>query len=366
MKMVESFVKSRSFPECPKHMKTFGETGMYPHGQAFFIGINSHIPECDLDNLPEWCPEFNEAQMVKGFEDFRDGSANAFFHNAWHYNPLLMSLVAVHPALYFGHLEGLDVWYDVCMKQWERNDLPTTKNYVPLVMDVWDGNMFGCFTLLMIDRFAEAEAWLNAIGFTWTKEGFESMDSMFQSASQAMPGVQVENEIVFTRLMVFLASSKGSIDEEQFTDWMPSPQSLADMERNYIFHRRMGINDVTSLGARVFLKLGRDDDAYELARIAVSPEQKTEKKTTLVTSYSILGQIAAKRGQADEADGHFAKALEEAKLLKLPMLEVMVARDWKKYLLGPNELDSNAAEAIIDAACTKMKKTREQLASVLD
>ena len=166
--------------------------------------------------------------------------------------------------------------------------------------------------------------------------------------------------------MVFLASSKGVINQEQFTDWMPSPQSLAEMESKYHFHRRMGMISVTGLGARVFLKLGRDDDAYELARIAVSPEQKTENKFTLFTSYSILGQIAAKRSQADEADGHFAKALEEAKLLKLPMLEVMMARDWKKYLLGPNELDSNAAEAIIDAACTKMKKTREQLASVLE
>ena len=123
---------------------------------------------------------------------------------------------------------------------------------------------------------------------------------------------------------------------------------------------------MTSFGARAFLKLGRDDDASELARIAVSPAQKTLKKTTLVTCHSILGQIAAKRGNMDEADGHFANALEEAKLSRLPMLEVLAARDWKKHLLEPNGRDASEAEEAIDAACEKMNKARGELASVLE
>ena len=122
---------------------------------------------------------------------------------------------------------------------------------------------------------------------------------------------------------------------------------------------------MTSFGARAFLKLGRDDDAYELSRIAVSPEQKTEKKTTLVTCHSILGQIAAKRGDLDEAESHFANALREATLSRLPMLEVLAARDWKRHLLAPQGWDCGAAEAAIDGACLKMKKTREELAPVL-
>ena len=58
----------------------------------------------------------------------------------------------------------------------------------------------------------------------------------------------------------------------------------------------------------------------------MSPEQRTEKKTTLVSCHSILGQVAAKRGDLDAADGHFADALAEAKLSRLPMLEVLAAR----------------------------------------
>ena len=128
---------------------------------------------------------------------------------------------------------------------------------------------------------------------------------------------------------------------------------------------RISVYDITGAGARAFLKLGRDDDAYELARIAVSPEQMTEKRTTLVPCHSILGQIAAKRGNLEEADGHFANALKEAKVSRLPMLEVLAARDWKRHLLEPQGRNASEAESIIDAACLKMKKSREQLAPVL-
>ena len=113
------------------------------------------------------------------------------------------------------------------------------------------------------------------------------------------------------------------------------------------------------------MKLGRDDDAYELSRLAVSPEQKTEKRIPLVTSYSILGQIAAKRGNLDEAGGHFANALKEAERSRLPMMDLLAARDWKKHLLEPNGRDCGAAEAVIDAACARMKKEKVQLAGVL-
>ena len=130
--------------------------------------------------------------------------------------------------------------------------------------------------------------------------------------------------------------------------------------------QRYGVYDLTSFGARAFLKLGRDDDAYELAKIAVSPEQGTEKWTTRVTCYCILGKVAAKRGDLEEADGHFAKALEEARTSRLPMLEMLAARDWKRHLLEPEGRGCGAAEAVIDIACGKMKKTREQLRSVLE
>ena len=127
----------------------------------------------------------------------------------------------------------------------------------------------------------------------------------------------------------------------------------------------VALYEITSFGARAFLKLGRDDDAYELARLAVSPEQNTVKKTTLVSCHSILGQVAAKRGELEAADGHFADALAEAKLSRLPMLEVLAARDWKRHALVAHGRSGAEADMVIDGACGKMGKTRKQLGSVL-
>ena len=69
--------------------------------------------------------------------------------------------------------------------------------------------------------------------------------------------------------------------------------------------------------------------------------------------------------QLDEADEHFARALVEAKLSRLPMLALIAARDCKKYALVPYGRDCSAAEAAIDEACDKMKKTRNDLETVL-
>ena len=131
------------------------------------------------------------------------------------------------------------------------------------------------------------------------------------------------------------------------------------------YFQNLSIYEITSFGARAFLKLGRDDDAYELARLAVSPEQNTVKKTTLVSCHSILGQVAAKRGELEAADGHFADALAEAKLSRLPMLEVLAARDWKRHALVAHGRSGAEADMVIDGACGKMGKTRKQLGSVL-
>ena len=70
-------------------------------------------------------------------------------------------------------------------------------------------------------------------------------------------------------------------------------------------------------------KLGRHKEAMETARIAVSPEQRTVKKTTLWGSHTIIGQVTAKRGEYDEADASMKRAMEEARLSRLPMLELL-------------------------------------------
>ena len=146
---------------------------------------------------------------------------------------------------------------------------------------------------------------------------------------------------------------------------IPSPSFFTRSPQSR-YNQLYGVFEDRAFAALAMLKLGRDDDAFELASFSVSPEAKTEKKISLVTCHSILGQVAAKRGELDEAETHFANALVEAGLSRLPMLELLAARDWKKHLLAPNERNCDRAEVVIDGACAKMRKSREQLSSILE
>ena len=224
---------------------------------------------------------------------------------------------------------------------------------------------FHSISYIMLGQVREASELLKALDFTWDQGGFDRFETYHAAVKAAFPPADLECDSAMCRLFIFLSFPKSDIDKAEVGAWIPTPAKLAEMERGYCFVRRYGLHDLTSFGASAFLKLGRDDDAYELARLAVAPEQQTEKKTTLVACNSILGQVAAKRGQLDEADGHFARALEEAKLSRLPMLEVLAARNWIQHVLQPAGRDCAVAEAVIDAACAAMKKDRDQITSHL-
>ena len=219
---------------------------------------------------------------------------------------------------------------------------------------------------MVLNREDMAADLMDCIGIRgWTDD--VTIQSIATVAGNVARGVMDADKQSFCclKLCAFLALGQEADDISQMQSWMPSPTELAEMAKKWLC-RVCCVLDVLYLGCLAYMKLDRDDDAYELASIAVSPEQATFKKIELVNCRSILGQIAAKRGNLKEADGHFAKALEEARFLScLPMLEVLASQRWKQHLLVPNGRDTSAADAAIDAACAKMKKSRDDLASVL-
>ena len=104
------------------------------------------------------------------------------------------------------------------------------------------------------------------------------------------------------------------------------------------------------------------------------------QKQALVQCHSSMGTAAAKLGNLEEASGHFARALQEAAASRLPMLELLAARDWKRAMamvvasgsggcgcsavgvdMGAAADAADAADAVIDAACEKMGKTRAEM-----
>ena len=119
---------------------------------------------------------------------------------------------------------------------------------------------------------------LTATGFTLNADGLDRMDAAFSLVPKIFKNAECKLEIVHCRLLILLSCPANAIDKAGINTWMPTPRELADMEKGYAFFRYFFTYDVTSTGARVFMRLGRVDDAYELARIAVSEEQQTQKK----------------------------------------------------------------------------------------
>ena len=308
---------------------------------------------------------FSEKQICDGIDNYEVSVDSQLFREQWHFDAVPMGCFLPMLTFLFGNIQKIDVWYEKTKSFWETADLATSKDYASYTMECWDGMAFGAVNCLYLGLNEKADSLLKLVGFTWDGDGSERIDTFTAVQAQIFPSVQPKIESAWIRMMMFLASPPDAVDQEQVLAWLPTPAALAEMEASDAVTKRMGIHDVTSFGARCYLRIGRDDDAYEVARLACLPEQKTEKQTTLISSYSILGQVAAKRGDLDEADGHFAKALGVAKLSPLPLFEVFAARDWKKYLLEPNGRDCGPADAAIDAACAKMNKTREELERVL-
>ena len=319
---------------------------------------------------PKWDPNVyggSEASLVNSILAYRYHVCGPLWKAHRNKVDQIRKPIFVSPlALYYGNIATLELWRQKVFAAFSKID-PASNGYRDEHFELYHFNTTAAPLFIMLGLGTRVTGFYEAFGFGWHEEGFRNFEILISIVHAFVPVAQ-ESESIFVRLALFLSAREGDIDVAAVNKWMPSPQEFADMERlqPVRFFQMVALYEITSFGARAFLKLGRDDDAYELARLAVSPEQNTVKKTTLVSCHSILGQVAAKRGELEAADGHFADALAEAKLSRLPMLEVLAARDWKRHLLAPKGRDCGAAEAAIDGACAKMKKTREQLARVLE
>ena len=181
----------------------------------------------------------------------------------------------------------------------------------------------------------------------WGISGWDDDRNIERLASAAVKHNHYEGAYddlrVAAKLLAFLATPDNAIEKAKFEAWIPAPSAIADQGKHF-FPSFLGLFDVLFLGCKAYLRLGHEEAAAELARIGISPEQQTVKKSELVSCYSILGQIAAKRGSLEDADGHFSNGLKQAKLSRLPMFEILAARDWQRHLLEPTGRDCSAAE----------------------
>ena len=87
----------------------------------------------------------------------------------------------------------------------------------------------------------------------------------------------------------------------------------------------------------------RDDKAEETARLAV---EICKKKTVIADCHCLLGRLAARRGNEEEAKAAFRAAAKTARAGKWYVLEIVAGRELKRHVPAASE----EADAIMAAA----------------
>ena len=158
------------------------------------------------------------------------------------------------------------------------------------------------------------------------------------------------------RLLVYLTSGEGgnsAVSDEEAVAFMPAPQTLMEMDRAAWFHL-WGIQSLVMLGARAYLRLGKDHEAEATAQAGLA---EAKKVTTRVECYRVLGIVAVRRGDLKQAEASFIAGMEEARDTGLHLLELLCARDIKHFLVEKSQGQVDEVDAMIAAAAGRMSKT---------
>ena len=277
--------------------------------------------------------------------------------NRWGYAPCVL-------ALYFGRIPALVQWAEVAAADFRDLDLPRTRDYSGNWTEIKHGRVT-CQVLVSIGEPVRAYAVLEAMGFTWSEDGFAMYDLAFSGMNTSFMGFAKDADAVLQRLLLYSASPQSSALDAEVGAWIPAPAAISQLDLDQTVTHCYLFMGILGLAASVFLRLGRDGDAAEAARILVSPEHGCMFHCDLALGHRVLGKVAAKRGDVVAAGGHFGRALEAAAASRFPLWEVVAARDWQCAVPASSAAAGTTSCMAIDAACVKMGRSRAELAPVL-
>ena len=166
------------------------------------------------------------------------------------------------------------------------------------------------------------------------------------------------------RLLVYLTTGEGgdsTVSDEEVLAFTPAPQTLVEMDRDPLLHLWF-IASLVMLGARAYLRLGKDDEAEATAQGGLA---EAKKVTTRVDCHRVLGIVAARRGDLKEAEASFVAGMEEARDAGLYLLELLCARDMKQFVVEKSQGQADEVDAMIAAAAERMNKTTADFGELL-
>ena len=94
---------------------------------------------------------------------------------------------------------------------------------------------------------------------------FATHDVAFAAYSATVPGWHKDADVVWTRLIVYLASPQSAALDAEVGAWIPAPVAIAQHEHDQLVTQLVPWGFL-GLAASAFLRLGRDGDAVEAAQ----------------------------------------------------------------------------------------------------
>ena len=166
------------------------------------------------------------------------------------------------------------------------------------------------------------------------------------------------------RLLVYLTSGEGgdsTVPDEEALAFMPAPQTLVEMDRYAHFHL-FGTASFVILGARAYLRLGKNEEAEATAQGGLAEATKVPNR---VECHRVLGVVAARRGDLQQAEASFLAGMEEALDTGAYLLELLCARDLMQFVVEESQGQADEVDAMISAAAGRMHKTTADFGGLL-
>ena len=262
-------------------------------------------------------------------------------------------------TLHYGEVETTKVWKEKAVASWSLTGVADSRRYNKedtIMAEVGDLTITALPVLILIGKESWAAELLKSIGFSWDDVGFDAWFPLVERHTESLGTFPKDTWYTLYRLILILSSPDGSISIIDIKNWLPTPSELGNLNKAWLTCT-LGMCSLLNLGARVYEKIGDDDNAVATANLGVS-EQK--KKAVSSDCRCLLGRVAARKGDSGEATNQFRMACEEAHEARVYVIEIIAAREWKK--LYPDNPDS---DAFIKRACLAIEKPEEQINNLL-
>ena len=150
-------------------------------------------------------------------------------------------------ALWYGNVDALKAWQQKSVEIYQTLDLPRYAWFDKPDMAPEVDTMMNCAVpaFATVGLFEESLSLMAALGYTWDKDGLGRIDYFINKSPDSSVWTCVPFRKIYYRLVLFLSSIPGTIDNAEVEAIMPSPRELADIERGFCMGRTWGGFDVT-------------------------------------------------------------------------------------------------------------------------